>query len=111
MYNSNITVQVTPGYKEKLDQEGFQACLACLDPTEHLVLRETAESRETEAPLELEWKVQWVLRDLMDCLDLQELESQASKDSEDPLGSKVGESEAVSLIAWCACLTFQECQG
>ena len=93
---------MTPGYRERLDPEGFPVCLACLDLTEHLVLRETAESKETEARLELEWKVQWVLRDLMDCLDLQVLESQASRGSEDPLESKVGESEAVSLIAWCA---------
>lgn len=79
---------VTPGYRERLDPEGFPVCLACLDLTEHLVLRETAESKETEARPELEWKVQWVLRDLMDCLDLQVLESQASRGSEDPLESK-----------------------
>jgi len=70
---------VTLEYKERLDQEASQVCPGCLDLMGHPVLRETEGSKETEAHLEWEWKVRWVLRDLTDCQDLQVLERLASK--------------------------------
>ena len=76
-------------FKERLDPEGFPACLACQGPLDHQDRRETVESRETAACLELEWKVLRVLRVLTDCQVLLVLVRLDSKVCVVLLGNKV----------------------
>ena len=76
-------------FKERPDPEGFPACLACQDPPDHQDRRETVESRETAACLELEWKVLRVLRVLTDCQVLLVLVRPDSKVCVVLLGNKV----------------------
>lgn len=87
--NASSCVKVTPVFRERRDQEGFLASLACPAPPEAVDPRGTEALTETRADPASAWRGPGVPRGLTEPRDPQVLESLDPRVSEAPLENKV----------------------